>query len=127
MDYKLAKQLKDAGFPFRSYFGAMKENAVIVGHNLISFMEGDIYFVPTLSELIEACGGDFRGLTRFDKDHPFFKERGEWHAWSDIERGFQRISETQVCEDYIRGYGETPEEAVAHLWLALLAPNTKNE
>ena len=54
--------------------------------------------VPTLEELIEACGEDFKNLY-------VFKET--WYAcWSNI-------TTTRA------GSGETPTEAVAMLWLSL--------
>ncbi len=48
MDYKLAKQLKDAGFPFKN---------VLANEPCIRF-EGKIIprKIPTLEELIDACG-----------------------------------------------------------------------
>lgn len=51
---------------------------------------------PTLSELIEACGEDFYDLVRFSD---------RWQARSPM------LGNSNI--------GETPEEAVARLWLAL--------
>lgn len=85
MDYALAKQLKDAGFPHTwDRWGAFKLG---VGY-------------PTLSELIEACGDDFRALIYGESaDFPGKK----WCA---------QATNAQMCFD-------TPETAVANLWLAL--------
>jgi hypothetical protein len=96
MNYDLAKQLKDAGFPIPNH----------------GFNEGECDFrnchypankeqicVPTLSELIEACGDKFVTLTRWKKAVLSV----EWSAYgTDFRRD-----------------GRTLEEAVANLWLAL--------
>lgn len=91
MNYELCKQLKDAGFKQSG-----KGNTICV-----SFSLHNIY-VPTLSELIEACGDGFGGLQ---------KEDGYFNAYSksDLNKKVLKIYST----------GLTTEEAVAHLWLAL--------
>lgn len=106
MDYELAKELKDAGFPHTQGGKVLYYNAVYKNHPFNDYdgayadgvtLSGDVIYVPTLSELIEACGGKFKLVELIDKN--------EWLA----------------CGDYYRTYGEgtTPEEAVARLWLAL--------
>ena len=65
MDYNLAKQLKDAGLPQgeRSPYCLKCK----VWKTYSCFKEGhktDFIRIPTLSELIEACGDGFRGLKR---------------------------------------------------------------
>jgi len=92
MNYELAKKLKDAGFP-------QKERSIIVG-NEDSFTPDparlDVYYVPTLSELIEACGDDiFLEMCRVGHN--------DWLA-TDGEHNMR---------------GSTPEIAVANLWLEL--------
>jgi hypothetical protein len=57
---------------------------------------------PTLSELIDACGDEFDALA-----HRETTEGGEWVALSFHSHRHARSAE--------------PEEAVAHLWLALYA------
>jgi hypothetical protein len=122
MNYKLAKTLKDAGFPQKdrgnilihkkaepkygrperwvpAYTKNTKENGL---PNTMWL------YVPTLSELIEACGESFRQLTRDLDSH-------KWVASDNVfydDAGIQEISES----------GATPEEAVANLWLALTTP-----
>ena len=86
MDHPLAKELKDAGFPqkrasFR--FG-------VAG-------KGESVFIPTLEELIEACGNNFDTLTRV------YAER------------------TYIAVNFggtLQGVGSNPTDAVACLWLA---------
>ena len=102
MDYELAKQLKDAGFPVKEtlYYDEVQiipdnANGKVILRNLI---------VPTLEELIEACGNDFHYLT-YDIT---------WRAFAKGDKDGQR------------GHYKSPTEAVAKLWLSLspnLAPN----
>lgn len=101
MDYKLAKKLKDAGFPFQRWSGAGR----VVYENIVENPDGTIETlgipmkVPTLSELIAACGEDFQKLeTIVDK------------KWQGVGGKGIRDIETE---------GNTPEEAVSLLWLAL--------
>ena len=91
MTYELAKQLKDAGFPLN-----MSDHLECV-YNKTEFIDGIWYHVPTLSELIEACGTC----------------QLNWYA---------DAKHAQALADGNIGEGSTPEEAVANLWLAL---NTK--
>jgi len=93
MNYKLAKQLKDAGFE-------SKDSA------LVSYSESDKdgYVIPHLSELIEACGDRFISVRR-----NVFKDT--WYATALPEKFFGRVPQAKDCK--------TPEEAVAKLWLKL--------
>lgn len=91
INYELAKQLKEAGFPQKETgeiaYGGSKDDG--------TYWEAAL---PTLSELIAACGDKFDCLTLHE---------GTWYC-----RDLRPIP-TLV------GYGATPEEAVAKLWLAL--------
>ena len=96
ISYQLAKKLKDAGFP-QSELALAQQKA---GYDYVS--------MPTLSDLITACGEDFRALSR-EPDCwlacGYVSEDGEWknvHA------------------------GETPEEALARLWLSVYATSTED-
>jgi hypothetical protein len=92
MNYELAKELKNAGFPQGGKGGWAFPPDALVGRSK------DRVYVPSLSELIEACGDGFyqmqRGITN-------------WRCIGIKTKTF---------------VGNTPEEAVARLWLAL---NTK--
>ena len=55
LSYKLAKQLKDAGFPQKVRNGN-------VYHPTIFEADIDAIYFPTLEELIEWCGGEFDSL-----------------------------------------------------------------
>jgi hypothetical protein len=94
ISYQLAKKLKDAGFPQGELARAQQK----AGYDYVS--------MPTISDLIAACGEDFRALSR-EPDCwlacGYFSEDGEWknaHA------------------------GDTPEEALARLWLSIHATST---
>lgn len=98
MNYKLCKKLKDAGFPQVHRESDCKRNDC--------YEPAMCQSVPTLEELIEACGEDF-DLIR----------REELESW---------LGGTRWCcmgnpDDYgiNQYYGSTPEESVANLWLAL--------
>ena len=86
MNYELAKQLKDAGFPqIGSGFTLYPNDGI---HKEVRF--------PTLSELIEACGGNSKAL---------------------IQQNNKTMWEYAI--DGQGAVGQTPEEAVANLWLEL--------
>ena len=81
IDYQLAQKLKDAGFPWC-------EDSIPAG----------IPYIPTLSELNEACGDGFESLRR--------NRKGLW-----IARGINIHHKT--IQD------NSPEIAVSKLWLKL--------
>jgi hypothetical protein len=86
ISYELAQELKAAGYPIKKH--------------LITRYQRDIA-VPTLEELIEACG-DSVGLSRINAT--------ECNAW---KKDFPTSDAPAVF------HGSTPIEAVARLWLAL--------
>lgn len=89
MNYELAKELKDAEYP--QPYPLIGE---LVTHN------GEQLYIPTLSELIAACGEGFDALHRMTYD---VERNGQWQARAAL----------------IGISGTTPEIAVAKLWLAL--------
>ncbi len=107
MKYELAKKLEDAGFG--------KNRAILHGKRIVFsdshidsegnlITSADAVEVPTLSELIEACGDGFDALLKGQRKNNVY---GLWRA--DASDEAHGISLT----------GSTPEEAVANLWLAL--------
>jgi len=95
MNYDTAKKLKEAGFP--------KKTWLVLGPDRYRF------HMPTLSELIEACGQCLSHIKRLrvnDADY--------WWAVSHCGHPEHEWSGNNLEE-----CGETPEEAVANLWLAL--------
>ena len=100
MNYKLAKKLKDAGFPVKDKIITQR----VIGKEL--HIIG--YWFTTLSELIEACGNIF---VLYSEIYIGMGGREEinWVAKSRNPQVGERFEAT----------GETPEEAVANLWLEL--------
>ncbi len=95
--YELAKKLKDTGFPQKNTcsFSPTCRHGMDEGIECV--------YVPTLSELIEACG--------MPKVHGgVYCTDLKWGAWTKIkdEDGLEIV-----------GHGSSSEEAVTNLWLAL--------
>ena len=103
MDFELAKQLKDAGFPF------IEGSLPWRGHRAFRFGSADspMYDAPTLEQLIEACGDPLTLYSRADVPNRWIAAR-ESAALTAWEYG-----------DYPTAFGKTTDEAVARLWLAL--------
>lgn len=100
---ELAKQLKDAGFPYEeNRFGG---DALSLGRGVVRIEDSEL-LIPTLPELIEACGD----LSAFNLQH---YKNGEWSAFADL------------LDDRQGAHASTPEEAVARLWLALTIRKSK--
>ncbi len=117
MTYDLVIDLKNAGYPqmWKDIVSGGKIYAIKKGSGGIFLLstndislyndyekEGIVY-IPSLSELIEACGRRFACLT--------LSNDGTFTAM-DYDT-FGRSSHS------IQGSGSTPEEAVANLWLEL--------
>lgn len=69
MPYELAKQLKDAGFPQNKshwYYSSHTEPVTLWCINAIPEEHYNVIAVPTLEELLEACGEHFWALSRHD-------------------------------------------------------------
>jgi len=104
IDYKLAKKLKDAGFPQegngpimdKEHYDEINKLSVFKTKNI-----EDVVYAPTLSELVEACGEELCIL----KNGKAFNLGDKWI----IEDGFGKF----ITE------GNTPEEAVALLYLKI--------
>lgn len=104
MNHELAKQLKDAGYP-----QGLTEHQYgwVEAHQAFELDNGDMTVgvsVPTLSELIEACGDKFVYL---------HKQKNQWNAVGIQMKYEDKQSDRMNCG------GSTPEEAVTNLWLAL--------
>lgn len=106
MDYKLAKELKDAGFPQGKPPATVRYDHA--PDNLI-YYQGEWVLIPTLSELIAACGEEFGNLGRYK--WPSGDSRSDWLATQQYEA--KNLGKNE------KGEGSTPEEAVAKLWLSL--------
>ena len=96
MDYELANQLRHAGFPQGG------KGKWIVSLDQIVVRAADRAYVPTLEEIIEACGRQFLSLQRV----PESESRNEtWVVGGTIDKNVYQ-------------QGSTPAEAVARFWLA---------
>lgn len=103
MNYELAKKLKDAGFPQEGKAGDRVFPDKERGDGTIE----NGYFIkcPTLSELIEACEGKMVSLISTSERNGRIPGGKEWAVTS------------RDIPDIIKA--DTPEEAVANLWLEL--------
>lgn len=106
MNYDLAKELKEAGFPGISFDGC-----TYYGTGAVMDVALCLCKHPTLEELIEACGDRELSLVKKLQE---ISRTYEWRA-------------AVLHNDNCVGYGPTPTEAVARLWLALNKPNTTSE
>ena len=125
MNYKLAKQLKDAGFKqtglqYTWYYGI---NPMGIFNTEEEYFQADKYpdrvLIPTLSELIEACGD----IILFKMpDNNIWKDgcEGKWVAAKRREENYLCASDYFI-DTYFGEYktGNSPKEAVAKLWLKL--------
>lgn len=105
MNYELAKQLKDAGYPQRET-GNVKGFPGYVGYGLgflYNYNNEEPVYAPTLSELIEMCGDRFGELV-FDKEEYKCYPKKPWE--NDI-----------YASDTKNGWYSTPTESAAMLWL----------
>ena len=120
MDYKLAKELKNAGFRIKPCIvrDGFTEKGGVVKNDLYNYnkdpnwrCDGEHYFIPTLSELIEAC---FVVKDESDGRYSFNLER------RIIDNDGMLEVQWRANRDSINGeWRATPEEAVARLWLSL--------
>lgn len=116
MEDDLLKQLKDAGFPLKPASMADEKARLKMfqyGKDSIG-RDNTWWLIPTLSELIDACGEDFAELVRSND----YETKPMWRAYM-TEEAFDKTGIDCVvdCDGY--EIGETPEIAVANLWLAL--------
>jgi hypothetical protein len=106
MTHELAKKLKDAGFP-QTGTGLWVCNigklaiADFDPGGITGIAQDDFCYLPTLSELIAACGSESFRLEDIDTTHP--KPKFGWRAMKYMKAAL----------------GKTPEEAVSNLYLAL--------
>lgn len=109
MNYELAKELKEAGFPARCSHTYCPDN------EQHPYKGCDEVIEPSLSELIAECGESFEYLeyskrgTEDSSNTHWLEKKGRWTAASSDDNGITTEDEQ----------GHTPSEAVARLWLAL--------
>jgi hypothetical protein len=111
MNYELAKQLKEAGFPQDILHYQGKD----VGLKIMSLdansrslhRDNPLYF-PTLEELIDACGEAFRAVE-------YSSITKEWTGAAN----FYAVINGKTFLRRESANGSTSTEAVARLWLAM--------
>ncbi len=103
MDYETAKKLKDVGFVQNPHSISEREEGLGIDSDgkVRNFYPFDAY-LPTLSEIIEACGDGFDCLMT-----------GKISGWS--AGTYDRYAGDWVHDEE----GKTPEEAMANLWISL--------
>lgn len=112
MTYELALQLKEAGYPQEVKGGNYWH---VINSEL---HDGGQLYVPTLEELIEACGEGFVALTHYNTSDPT-----AWRAEAHIVVEDMSIPPPHKRGGIIQAKGSTPSEAVARLYLALQTQN----
>lgn len=133
MDYEDCKELRDAGFPQGIYDPSRdgehymyRETDDIPENNRTmwaryykqEFLESrldELVLVPTLSELIEACGDSFESLEYVKKGTEHVSNT-EWLERDGRWLSVASDSDGTTIEDKS---GNTPEQAVKNLWIAL--------
>lgn len=145
MNYELAKQLKDAGFPQQEWtkestnflarengdskegeYCSINDRTMLLKYFGDEYLEqmstrGLIVYIPTLSELIKACGDRFNELCHIPENISITEvsfgrvPEGCCFFWS--ASSFTDNKKEYIKSEYGKGY--TPEEAVAKLWLKL--------
>ncbi len=121
MNYELAKELKEAGFPQKFQIGDWHYlddvKMCVVADDVQDFLDNLdlnlVFKIPTLSELIKACGGK-SSCGRFHLAY------GVGDKWIASLCGKEEI--TDVVNEMIANLieeGSIPEEAVGKLWLSL--------
>lgn len=103
MDYELAKKLKEANFPNKNIYFIEEIPDSYINDTLVKGSPSRWENLPTLEELIEACGGGFEGLVKSDN---------EWIAYS-----YDKVYGMSIISVFF--LGKNPTEAVAKLWLEL--------
>ena len=108
MNYDLTRDLKKTGFPFKY----VRQTGPRPHDEPFVLIDGGWFITPSLSELIQAC-------LALHADWWFESQRngmsGKWLALLAEYPSSNRIPGSQIFEEA----GDTFEEAVARLWLAL--------
>lgn len=114
MNYELANELKKSGFPQKgdSLYAYIP---IEVGFGMAGTLNGESdwrdnigkVYIPTLSELMEACGSRIHAMFRIVHT----REAKSGKRWKITGKN------TKTTQFIV--YGSTAEEGVANLWLAL--------
>lgn len=115
ISYELAKRLKEAGYPQEVYGNYIcphypGEKFGVLNCQCGKDAKEGLAYVPTLEELIEACGDEFKSLWQTEPD-----ETGQIHWGADVKWDYRK----KVMTEGHQVFGDSPIEAVANLWLAV--------
>lgn len=120
MEYKLAKELKDNRFPQNPNKHNEAPNSWVCEDDTLADFEGACggekeAYVPTLSELTEACGEEreVRG------DKAYFSLQRDEHGKDVWLAGYNEYMPYEGNYLHHSTEGSTPKIAVAKLWLKL--------
>jgi hypothetical protein len=108
ISFELAKKLKEAGFPGSDSWNKFRDKMVGVE---------DDNSVPSLSELIEACGPENK-FGKFNLNYGF--ENKWWASYGYVNE------DTDEADGWVAQRieaGSTPDEAVSNLWLVIHGNN----
>lgn len=112
MNYELAKKLKDAGLNFE--YPQTRENThsyLDASGNPCGPLGREAAYIPTIFELLKACEGDLHMITltlsNIEKEC-VIKTRAVSNVFVDSEE-----------EELVTGEGDSIEESLAELWIAL--------
>ena len=125
MTYELAKELKHAGFTqgVGDYLCGHKGiECVISDGKLMACGKGnEMVYSPTLSELIDATlSADTMIFSLLKQSLWHRNETGfTWSVTHGDPSQMKELSHKSISEAMTTVYGNSPEEAVANLWLAL--------
>ena len=106
MTYETLKRLKDSGFPLQQVAveagrEVALERPAVVFSGATSVAEAGIYYVPSLSDLVEACGTRLQSMSRVPE------------GW-ECSQGSHGRGEAKAAKTR----GATLFDALAELWLA---------
>ncbi len=111
MTYETALALKDAGFPLKKVSAPSDWDGNSIFFDGTTTLGGNkrAYLIPTLEELIEACGDEFMSINQ-NRDNATRKiVKGSKQFWATGLTGIRANHEE----------GATPSEAAARLWINL--------
>jgi len=117
MKEEILKQLQGTGFPIIVY-SKYGTNYQKITADFVTFDGSDFWKLPTLSELIEGCNpvkaDEFGVMTDTTRNWTAFYS---YHGYFEHNEKF--LQSDGLYELSLNVYGDTPEESVASLWLAL--------
>jgi hypothetical protein len=118
LSYQTAVKLKEAGYPFKTFrkIYAIQEPTETTTGEIWCRSTPELldpekeYLVPTLEELIEACGDDFSSLHSVGAGFS-----------AEVNADCEKEECEEECPGHhsYKGIGTTPSEAVSNCWLAL--------